>query len=115
MFAPLDAGGRLTWFAPGGRLEVAGEAEYELVGWLLGLALYNGVLMELALPRAAYSLLLGGTPESLDDLADVAPETHKSMAALLAAAAADPPRVRGGVRADVDGVVGADAPVFAAA
>jgi hypothetical protein len=89
MWQPCDAAGRLTWFAPGG-LEVAGEAEYELVGWLLGLALYNSVLMELALPRAAYALLLGGTPDSLEDLADVAPETHASLAATLAAAAADP-------------------------
>jgi hypothetical protein len=82
MFAPPDGAGRLTWFSPGG-LEVQTEDEYELVGTLLGLALYNGHLVELALPRVAYKLLLGGAPV-FADLADAAPELHAGLSALLA-------------------------------
>jgi ubiquitin-protein ligase E3 A len=135
MWSPVDSAGRITWFAPGG-LEVAGEADYELVGWLLGLALYNSVLMELALPRAAYALLLGGAPESLEDLADVAPETAAGLAATLAAAEADPAGFEAafaltwtagydclGARREAElcpggagrAVTGAEAPAFAAA
>ncbi len=86
MFAPPDGAGRLTWFAQGG-LEAASESEYELVGTVLGLALYNGHLLELALPRVAYKMLLGGAP-ALGDLADAAPELHAGLCALLAHAPA---------------------------
>jgi hypothetical protein len=92
--------------------------------------------MELALPRAAYALLLGGAPESLEDLADVAPETAAGLAATLAAAEADPAGFESafaltwtagydclGARREAElcpggagrAVTGAEAPAFAAA
>jgi len=88
MFAPQGeaggggGGGRLLWFAPGGA-EAASEADYELAGTVLGLALYNGTLLELSFPRLLYKLLQGGAA-GFDDLAEVSPELHRGLCALLA-------------------------------
>eukprot|EP01118_Nematostelium_gracile_P014044 TRINITY_DN5399_c0_g1_i1.p1 TRINITY_DN5399_c0_g1~~TRINITY_DN5399_c0_g1_i1.p1 ORF type:complete len:469 (+),score=99.25 TRINITY_DN5399_c0_g1_i1:722-2128(+) len=49
--------------------------EYQLIGTLLGLAIYNGVNLDLAFPHVVYKKLLGIRP-SLEDLR----ETHPSLA-----------------------------------
>ena len=72
---------RMLWFAPGG-CEAAGEAELELAGTVLGLAIYNGTLLELSFPRLVYKLLLGGTP-AFEDLQQVSPELHTQLRSLL--------------------------------
>jgi len=51
---------------------------YELVGILMGIAIYNNTFIDLPFPRAAYKLLLDESP-TLDDLAQWQPETAKSM------------------------------------
>jgi ubiquitin-protein ligase E3 A len=52
---------RTHWFAPAA-LEGL-EVEYVLVGALLGLAIYNGVLLDARFPLALYQKLLGIVPE----------------------------------------------------
>ena len=92
MFAPPDqhhehSQQQRLWFAPCG-CESVGKEEYELVGTVLGLALYNGTLLELAFPGVVYKLLQGRLP-TFDDLADVSPALHGSLSAMLAAPPAD--------------------------
>ena len=41
---------------------------YELIGILLGMAVYTGTFIDLPFPRAAFKLIIDGTP-TLDDLA----------------------------------------------
>ncbi len=87
MFRPVDDAGRLLWFAPGG-CEAAGEEAFESIGTVLGLAIYNGTLLELPFPRLLYSLLQGGVPR-FDDLRHVSPQLHSGLTALLAHPPAD--------------------------
>ena len=48
-------------------------AEFELVGLLVGIAIYNSVILDLPLPRVVYKQLKGGAA-TLEDLADLHPE-----------------------------------------
>uniref|UniRef100_A0A0G4FMN8 HECT domain-containing protein n=1 Tax=Chromera velia CCMP2878 TaxID=1169474 RepID=A0A0G4FMN8_9ALVE len=70
---------RIHWFN-GNSLET--KREFVLVGALLGLAIYNDVLLELSFPQAVYKKLQG---EALDlsDLALVFPEESRSFQSLL--------------------------------
>ena len=58
------------------------EKEFELVGILLGLAIYNGVILDVRFPRVIYKKLQG---EKLDlqDLMSVQPSLTKSLMQLL--------------------------------
>ena len=53
-----------------------------LVGLVLGLAIYNAVLLDFPLPLALYRKLLG-QPAGLRDLADMDPTLGKSLRQLL--------------------------------
>jgi alpha-tubulin suppressor-like RCC1 family protein len=79
--------GRARWLAPdkaaGGRADTEQQAVWRLVGSLLGLAIYNGVILELHLPRAFFCKLLGA-PVGLDELEAFEPQVGKSLRALLA-------------------------------
>jgi hypothetical protein len=79
--------GRSRWLAPdgaaGSAADVAAQAQWRLVGTLLGLAIYNGVILELHLPRAFYKKLLG-TPVGLTDLEAFEPVVGRSLRSLLA-------------------------------
>jgi len=81
------ADGRARWLAQdgpaGGAEDAARQTAWGLVGMLLGLALHNGVLLELRLPRAFYRKLLGA-PLGLSDLEDFDAAVGKSMRSLLA-------------------------------
>ena len=61
----------------------AGSLEYEdafmLVGLVLGLAIYNAVLLDFPLPLALYRKLLG-QPAGLRDLADMDPHAWQEPA-----------------------------------
>ena len=79
VFAPTSSYGlfeyhaatRTSWFA---RAALPGaDREYYLVGLLLGLAIYNGVTLDVALPLIVYKKLLG-REVTLYDLAAAAPE-----------------------------------------
>lgn len=56
--------------------------EFELVGILLGLAIYNGHILELHFPRVVYKKLLGKVP-TVQDLAEVDPGLLKGLQQLL--------------------------------
>lgn len=66
---------RMLWFN-GQTFE--SNMKFELVGILLGLAIYNGVILDLNLPLAAYKKLLGLQP-SLEDLKEYMPQEAKSL------------------------------------
>jgi ubiquitin-protein ligase E3 A len=70
-------GDEITWF----NSECTWDQEgYELVGVLVGLALYNGVLLDVHFPLAVYRKLLG-LPLGLEDLVDE--ELKKGLQQLL--------------------------------
>eukprot|EP01042_Synura_sphagnicola_P001906 gene1906-2249_t len=56
--------------------------EYRLVGVLIGLAVYNGVILDVHLPRALYKKLLRHGV-CLEDLHDLDPGLHKGLQDLL--------------------------------
>ena len=58
------------------------EKEFELVGVLLGLAIYNGVILDVHFPPVIYKKLQGGTPD-LQDLKYVQPSLARSLEDLL--------------------------------
>eukprot|EP00051_Salpingoeca_urceolata_P000007 m.32341 g.32341 ORF g.32341 m.32341 type:complete len:746 (+) comp10011_c0_seq2:184-2421(+) len=71
---------RLFWFNPGS-LET--PAEFRLLGLVLGLALYNNVILDLHFPKLVYKKLLG-VPVGLSDLEELNPMLFKSFNELLA-------------------------------
>ena len=82
------AHGRLRWLAPdtaapGTADDEALQLRWRLVGTLLALAIYNGVILDLHLPQTFYKKLLG-VPVGLDDLAELDSEVAQSMRKLLA-------------------------------
>ncbi|EIE25572.1 HECT-domain-containing protein [Coccomyxa subellipsoidea C-169] len=70
---------RTYWFNPS---TLEAEDEFMLIGLVLGLAIYNGVLLDFPLPLALYRKLLG-QPAGMRDLADMDPTLGKSLAQLL--------------------------------
>eukprot|EP00252_Welwitschia_mirabilis_P019840 TRINITY_DN4700_c0_g3_i1.p1 TRINITY_DN4700_c0_g3~~TRINITY_DN4700_c0_g3_i1.p1 ORF type:complete len:824 (-),score=153.30 TRINITY_DN4700_c0_g3_i1:15-2159(-) len=58
------------------------EHEYWLVGAILGLAIYNGVILDVHFPLVVYKKILNLSP-CLDDLKDFQPEVAKSLQQLL--------------------------------
>jgi hypothetical protein len=58
------------------------DAQFQLIGTVLGLALYNGVILDVRFPRYVYRKLMGISP-NLDDLAEVQPDVAKGLSALL--------------------------------
>ena len=56
--------------------------KYQLIGTLMGLAIYNGILLDLPLPLAAYKKLLDLQPE-LEDLRILMPQETKSYEYIL--------------------------------
>ena len=66
---------RLHWFMPS-QLDM--EQEFRLVGIMVGLAIYNSQLLELAFPRLMYRKLVGETP-CLADVEEVFPDIYNSL------------------------------------
>jgi ubiquitin-protein ligase E3 A len=58
------------------------EKEFELVGILLGLAIYNGIILDIRFPQAVYKKLQGEML-SLNDLIDCQPSIGRSLRQLL--------------------------------
>ena len=56
--------------------------EFELVGLLVGVAIYNSVILDLRLPRVVYRKLKR-LPSSLSDLVDLQPELARGLQQLL--------------------------------
>ncbi|CAI5461354.1 unnamed protein product [Closterium sp. Yama58-4] len=57
--------------------------EFELVGTVLGLAIYNAHILDISFPLVVYKKLLG-KKTCLDDLAGVDPDLHRGLKGLLA-------------------------------
>jgi len=75
-----DSVSRTCWF---NRDSVSSDEEYELVGIILGLAIYNMVILELRFPMYVYKKLMG-YDSTLEDLKEVDPEMCKGFRKLLA-------------------------------
>lgn len=58
------------------------EREFELVGIVLGLAIYNGVILDVRFPSVIYKKLQGYTP-NLQDLSSLQPALARSLNELL--------------------------------
>jgi ubiquitin-protein ligase E3 A len=56
--------------------------EFELIGVLIGIAIYNNTILDLHLPRVIYKQLLGMKP-TLDDLVESQPSLGKGLMQLL--------------------------------
>lgn len=84
MFVGVDAASRAHWPRAS---DIDMRTEFQLVGTMLGLAVYNGHTLGVALPPALWRKLLRA-PVGLADLAGVQPEVHRSLARLLALPAA---------------------------
>ena len=55
---------------------------FELIGTLLGIAIYNGIILDLHFPPVIYKKLQGGKAD-LADLRDVDPSLARSLQSLL--------------------------------
>lgn len=73
--------GRFLWFCPTrdypNKLEV-----YQLCGIIIGLAMYNGILLDLPLPLVCYKKLLGEEGK-LEDLREFKPEIYRNLKFIL--------------------------------
>jgi len=67
---------------------MAEPVEYRLVGIIVGLAIFNGVLLDVAFPRALYKKLLG-LPVGLTDLIEMDPDLGRGLLRLLEYSADD--------------------------
>ena len=70
---------RTFWF---NACSLEGEEQFMLLGLVLGLAIYNRVLLDFPLPLALYKMLLG-QPAGLRDLEDMQPTLGRSLRQLL--------------------------------
>ena len=70
---------RAVWFNP---QSFESDAIFELTGMILGLAIYNGIILDVPLPDVMYSKLKGRKP-TLEDLWDIEPTIASSLRELL--------------------------------
>jgi ubiquitin-protein ligase E3 A len=71
---------RTYWF---NAASIDADDEFMLMGLVLGLAIYNAVLLDFPLPQALYRKLLGQSC-TLRDLSDMDPMLGRSLGLLLA-------------------------------
>merc|ERR1711916_301285 len=67
------------YFNPGSQ---ASNEEFALVGMVLGLAMYNGVILDVRFPRVLYAMILGAEP-TFADLCEAAQDLGRGLQALL--------------------------------
>lgn len=78
-----DEYSRFLWFVtPAGELEAEAKSEYRLLGLLIALAVYNGVILDISFPLALYRKLLK-LDVGLDDLEQVDPALHRGLNEML--------------------------------
>lgn len=58
------------------------DTEFELIGILIGLAIYNGHILEFQFPLVLYKKLMGQSV-GLDDLQELQPEVYSSLNKLM--------------------------------
>ncbi|KAJ2760452.1 hypothetical protein IWQ57_006302, partial [Coemansia nantahalensis] len=79
---------RYHWFRPQAHPSADALEEIRLTGQLIGLAVYNAVILDIHLPPALYKKLLR-VPVTRDDLREVDPELHHGLTQLLQLSAAE--------------------------
>lgn len=75
----FDEESGLCWFSPS---SFENEMEYRLVGIIIGLAIYNGIILDIRFPLACYKRLLGYNV-NLNDLKSIHPSLAHSFEQLL--------------------------------
>ena len=86
MFIPKN-NGRVYWF---NGFSYEPPIRFEFVGMLLGLAIYNSVLLDIHFPQTVYRKILETTErdefshQNLEDLKDIEPDTYASLKKILA-------------------------------
>eukprot|EP00126_Sphaerothecum_destruens_P006036 Sdes_comp19182_c0_seq1m9991 len=75
----FDEDTRYYWFNP---TSLETEEEYELIGLIVGLAIYNSVILDLHFPMVVYKMLLG-KKGTLEDMKDSHPMLARSLEQLL--------------------------------
>ncbi len=75
----FDESTRQHWFNP---LSYEGEQQYRLIGILLGLAIYNNVILDIRFPMVIYRKLIG-CPVAFDDLYSSHPVSCLDMQTLF--------------------------------
>ena len=84
MFA-YDEESRVHWFDPAAPTDDASLARFRLFGAALGLAIYNGVVLDVALPPFAFRRLADERHEpTLEDLRELSPSLARGLDQLLA-------------------------------
>eukprot|EP00834_Sanchytrium_tribonematis_P005081 NODE_286_length_10728_cov_0.553298.p3 type:complete len:456 gc:universal NODE_286_length_10728_cov_0.553298:5950-4583(-) len=73
---------RLWWFALDCSVDDEYLKDYRLVGELIGIAIYNGIFLDISFPLALYKKLLN-EPLNLEDLKDLDPQLSTSLKSLL--------------------------------
>ena len=75
---------RLLWFNPNG-LDLVTPDEYKLIGTLLGIAIFNSIILDLPFPSYLYKKLKRNRPNlsTLNDLESIQPLLAKSLKYLL--------------------------------
>ena len=76
----VDERTRMAWFVPGSAVEAW---QFEMVGVLMSLALYNGLTLPVTFPRAFYRKLLGSPVSELHHIADGWPDLVSGLTTLL--------------------------------
>lgn len=86
-----DEDTRAVWFSPNAVAMGGMRVEYELIGVLVGLAVYNGHILEFRFPTVIYRMLLDGEAyrPRLRDLREVNLWAHDGLRALLRAKTAE--------------------------
>jgi len=70
---------RCFWFSS---TALENAREFNLIGKVFGLAIYNSVILDAHFPMVVYKKLMGVTP-TLDDLAEFNPQLHRGLKMLL--------------------------------
>lgn len=70
---------RIYWF---NGQSIEPNINFEMIGIVTGLAIYNNIILDMHFPLALYKLLVGQTP-TLEDLKEWQPEVGKSMEFIL--------------------------------
>ncbi|CAG9322193.1 unnamed protein product [Blepharisma stoltei] len=70
---------RIYWFNPD---TLEAKINFELIGLVLGLAIYNGVILDIQMPLVVYKKLLG-IQTTIDDLRELDPDLVKQLEIML--------------------------------
>jgi len=80
MFVDTDNVNHISWFTVKPLEELH---KFELLGVLMGIAIYNGITLPVSFPLIFYKKLLGGEAEGLEDIEDAWPELVKGLRQML--------------------------------